>query len=775
MATTASQQASQPAWAAGQGDPLAPNAYADKKSILDLVNRKREQWAKGREQLTRPAWRNILFYRGHQWIRWDRVQNRFRPVTLPLGTPKPVTNIFASTMDSVHAVFARIEPQLNYRPGNSDEPEDLATAEVASRLIQTIENEVSIRRVRQELASWVGLTGGAWLESGYDPSPQHGTRQIPVEKCADCGNTQPPGVPMCENCGMVGQMQPDALTVPIGKMTTSVVPLFEAYYDPSVADWSQHRGFLREKSVDVDEAKERWAAVKDSISPDVASGPGEGWYMSQIATLGPALDEQTTSRFMHGGSTQSQTNTKCTERWYWQLPDSVYPDGLLAVVVSKTVVAYAGPLPFKKHRADGSKEPFLPLVWFPQKLVPGTLWPKTVADDLAVKQAQRNRWESIVEACGMRMGSPVWLKPKGSNATNLAQGGGMPGVVIEYNALGPGNAKPERIPGQGLPASFIQFITMIDKAFEELAATFDVIKGARPEGVSAGIALQILQERGMSRYGPLFIHWETSWAEWATQAIEIFREYGTEERILRIMGRDGSWEVQKFMNSDLSGSVDVIAEAGSSMPRSTLLDRAEMEQLVQLGVISPLDPETKYKFLEVYGRTNLLPSMKADTKNACMENEQFEALATNPLLSQPGPQHDQLVAAVQGLPWTALLPLLQQSGVQVPEVLPAIDGHAIHSREHGTWAKQETFKKLPKLVQIIAEKHKAYHDELLIQQMQALQGAAPQAPNQKGGFMQPLGGQPGGEHQNPMTTGSSGARMQGDAGEMQDQVASGGV
>src|SRR5262249_38146413 len=165
----------------------------------------------------------------------------------------------------------------------------------------------------------------------------------------------------------------------------------------------------------------------------------------------------------------------------------------------------------------GTRRYFLPTVCFPQHLVPGTGSAKTVADDLAPKQAQRNRWESCVEACGMRMGSPVWLNPKGANVKNLT---GDPGNIIDYTAVGPGAAKPGRVPGQPIPVSMIEFIDRIDKTFEELAATFDVIKGARPEGVSAGIALQILQERNLSRYGPLFILWEVAWSQWALQAIE---------------------------------------------------------------------------------------------------------------------------------------------------------------------------------------------------------------------------------------------------------------
>lgn len=1058
-------QGSPPPTAPTDASDTGADPYKDHATIKALVDRKRADWAKGRENVVRASWRNLLFLRGQQWIRWDRGISRWRPARLPKNTPVPVTNVYAAAMDAVIAVFARVEPSLNFRPGNPDEPEDRATADVAARAIQVIEDETKVRFNRQILAGWVGHTGGAWLESGYDPDPIHGMRTLEVDKCQSCGAMQapsaPPTEPMmdmpaaspCEACG--GPTAPASEQVPIGKQYVDVVSIFEMYFDPSVADWTKQRAYLREKSVSLDEAKGRWPALADSLSPNVMSGNDE-WYTDALATLGPAVDENGGPRIGTGGG--RMVNTRVTEQWYWQMPDATYPEGLLAIIVGKSQVGFAGPLPYGAKTADGGRQPFLPFVFFPQKLVPGSMFTKTVADDVAAKQIQRNQWESIVQACGMRMGSPVWLKPAGSNVRNLT---GDPGSIVEYNSLGPGSAKPERVPGQGIPMSFIQMIERCDKDIENLAAcltgdqeipcldgqtrtmaqlaaefpeggtwvygfdlatmrivpsrvesafrtgrkrcirvsfhegthvdcshdhpwltwdrgyvnaedlrpndsivplifgesegyaqvlqptvgrgrmervhrmvahakwgvpvhgdrrhvhhkdenktnnlpdnlallgggehtslwwqekdeearqrrldpmlfalrqywaslslrersernkaawatvdaetrrehvrpaveargeewsakksaerrawwanrsqeerdahgakmraaranhsvlsveeigehdvydlqtttgnfgtaagvigrnTYDVIKGARPEGVSAGIALQILQERGMSRYGPLFILWEFAWSEWARQALEIFREFATEERLLRIKGRDGQWQVQKFIGADLQGRVDVVPEAGSSMPRSSLVDRAELEQLVAIGVLPPprTDPELQQKFLEIYGRTNLTPGMAADTKNAVMENEAFEKLADDPTLAQATPDD---VSAAQEMDYPSLLAVLEQKfRVKIPRVRAAIDDHGVHSREHGICAKGESFQQLPMIVQVIAESHKRYHDILRIEQMQAVQ-AAQQPGNAQAGFMAPAPART-----QVLNTSSSPGRMEGDYSELE--------
>ena len=43
-----------------------------------------------------------------------------------------------------------------------------------------IEQEVGIRSNRQMLAVMVAMTGGAFLETGYDPDPRYGMRQVPT-------------------------------------------------------------------------------------------------------------------------------------------------------------------------------------------------------------------------------------------------------------------------------------------------------------------------------------------------------------------------------------------------------------------------------------------------------------------------------------------------------------------------------------------------------------------------------------------------------------------
>jgi len=267
----------------------------------------------------------------------------------------------------------------------------------------------------------------------------------------------------------------------------------------------------------------------------------------------------------------------------------------------------------------------------------------------------------------------------------------------------------------------------------------------------------------MSRFATQFILWEAAWAEWASQAIEIFREFATEERLLRIKGRDGEWEVTKFLGADLAGRVDVIPEAGSAMPHSTMVERAEIEQLIALGVLNPQDPDTNDEILKRYGKSYMKPSMARDTKNAIMENEAFEQLAQSEIMSAVSAEDVMLAkqtdyATLEGF-------FRERYGVVLPRVRGAVDDHSVHSREHGQCLKSEKVMKWPEMVQILFEKHKEFHDQLRIQQVQSIQslqkGVNPQA-----GFLQ----QPPAMSQT-LNTSSSPARMEGDFSELESQQA----
>ena len=754
-----------------------PDPYADKAAIRTRAKKKRDAWmGPVRAGFLQAAKGNLLFRAGHQWIR--PVGNQYgdwRPAVVKKGTPMPVTNVTASTMKTFTSMLARFDPSLTFRPA-TDDPDDRATADVSSRGIEVYSAQVQMTLLRQLLSEWVGWTGGAWLESGWDASLMHGTVNLPMEICTLCGSTQPVAKePVCKQPEGGGPTQDvtEITQAPKGKPFVEVRSLFEMIFDPYVSDPTKHRALFKESTLDEDDAKERWSDFEADIRADTLSSTTQATQDS-LAVMTPALGDlqQGSTRVLWQAGTGAASH-RVTETWYWELPCKAYPDGILAIFIGKNLdtCVHASALPYWAKGEGGQKDYFLPFTFFPQELVPGSAWPATVCNNIRPKNAQRNLWESLVIMAGQRVANPVWLIPAGCNISSPT---GEPGQVMTYNALA--GAKPERVPGTQINPSWMLNIERIDKEIQELSAIFEVMSGGRPEGISAGIALQILKERGESRFGPMFQLWHHSWAMWAKQMLEIARLYDTEEHFLQIKGADGQWEVQKFLAADLQGRVNVIPEAGSSLPRSTMTRRAEIGELLQGGILNGQDPETRLKILEEYGLlAAFAPTMEMDAKNAIMENEAFKALAADPTVQAAGPelvgrikQTIQLVAQA-GQPPTMALAMVEQMfeavGLPVPKLRPSINAHDIHGREHRKDAKSESFTARPELVQVFEELHVAAHDFLQGQAMQALMAA------RQGAQQTPSGPRPGSPPSTSAQRGaSSPAAMQGQHREMEQKM-----
>jgi hypothetical protein len=158
-----------------------------------------------------------------------------------------------------------------------------------------------------------------------------------------------------------------------------------------------------------------------------------------------------------------------------------------------------------------------------------------------------------------------------------------------------------------------------------LVGTYDVLKGAKPTGVEAFSALNLLVERSQSRFGPAMAARGEAYRQWYKIALEIERQFGPEERIRAVMRPNRSWTFKKFQKADLSGAIDLIVEDGSQLPKTALGKRAAVEHGRQLGVLNPADAEQQYEVMREIGIGHLAPSLDAGVKAALREQTLFEA------------------------------------------------------------------------------------------------------------------------------------------------------
>ena len=153
--------ASKAALAVGGAAEETEDPYADTKAIALRVTDFVKDCDKSRWAFERQWFRSVLYYLGNQWLTWDGRSRKWRERKLRKWVPKPVTNRFASTVDSIVSAIQGTKVLPSAWPATSD-PSDIGAANVADRVLDVIGQEIKSERVRHHLAKWIVLCGDAF-------------------------------------------------------------------------------------------------------------------------------------------------------------------------------------------------------------------------------------------------------------------------------------------------------------------------------------------------------------------------------------------------------------------------------------------------------------------------------------------------------------------------------------------------------------------------------------------------------------------------------------
>ena len=667
--------------------------YSDGAKIASDVLEHLREVDKLRWAFERLWFRSILYYLGNQWLTWDARSRRWREKKVRKWVPKPVTNRFASTADTLCSAIQSTKVEPSAWPA-TDDVEDIAAANVADRVIDVINPEIMVERVREAIAKWVTLNADAFVFPYYDKKDKSlGTTKIESLGCPICGNISQPmeweQAQGCPGCGEQVTPMPSGQTqeYPIGRLKVDVCSPLEVYLNIDIVEMRKQRKFTIAKAYAVDTAKEMFPDFADKIHPDSHSATRAAQYF--MDALAYSTED---SGYNLTGAVQRD---RVTLLRHVQMPSDAYPDGLDAWVTMDSITLEASPSPFFEETADG-KQYYCPLIKFGYNMVPGRLYSKTPMFDIIPKQDQLNRIESLLELASMKGVNVNWIIPNGSSISNLS---GEPSQVIRWTPSGTGGAKPEVVTVAPFHAAMLELKKQYEADFEEIAGTFDAMKGNTPSGVSAGYAIQLLTERSYGRFVSVFANWEAGWTDLYTVLLKLFRTYATEQRMRKIRGATGGWEIQAFKGSDLRGAVDIRIEGGSARPRSKLAEQALVEAMAKIGVVNPQNPEQGYEIAKLFGMTQILGANDEDVRFASGE---WQALLDwNP---EADPE--------TGMP----IPGPMQPGGEPspfppggPVVEPIFDNHLVHIMEHRKSYKTEQYRLMPPWKQMFWKNHVLDH------------------------------------------------------------------
>lgn len=590
-----------------------PTELISDEDAKALVDKTFMDYDHGRKPFERQWYRSILFLLGNQWIIWDTLENKWRKKRLADWVPTPVTNKYASSGQRLVSVLARIEPNWVYTPV-SDSSDDIAASEICKDAETYICETNNISQIRQSVAPWAVYTGNCFLLSGVEPVMGQDPNMMP------------------EQYGMMQAMGMQIPQVPVDyKLYTDVLAPFEVYLDQTIENFDDQTKLMVVNRRSKEYVKNLWGEDINELEPTPNIH-----YQESIGYI-------TSSPEITGFLASLSRIKRVTVKRLFCRPTAKHPDGLYIVVAGEKVVEKK-PLP-----KDVEGKPFIPVSQIKFDNIPGAAFGRTPMDDIVHKQIQRNKIESLIELIALRMGSPIWLMPEGTVLRNFT---GAPGAIVNYSLVGDKATKPDRIPGEQIPSSVVQFLANIDKDIEDLVSTFEALKGQSPYSGAPGVVIEQLIEQGLTRFGPSLRNIAEGYRNWMKHQLELFRVYGQVEKTIMKQGEGSQWAAQKFKGADIIGAVDIRVESDSIVPRSSQVEVAKILEAIGVGLINVQDPNVRLKVLQ---------KLKIEDLNDDVSKDQIAAVKENEMMA----------------------------GGQMPPVNPFLDNHPVHIYEHKKFANSD--------------------------------------------------------------------------------------
>lgn len=386
------------------------------------------------------------------------------------------------------------------------------------------------------------------------------------------------------------------------------------------------------------------------------------------------------------------------------------PNGGMFMIVANQIVQGFDTWPY-----DHGQYPFAKLDAMPT----GKFYGASIIEDLIPLQQELNRSRAQLIEAKNKMAKPQLMAEKGSvDARKITT---EPGQLIEY-AIGM-NA-PQPLPLQNIPSYVTEEIGRLYDDMADVSGQHEVSNGSTPPGVTAATAISFLQEQDESLIATQYTSVEEAVEKVAAQTLWYVKMYWDEEHLVKIVGIEGTFDVQTFKGTDLNGNTDLRVEAGSALPTSRAAKQAFIMDLMKMGFIPP---DEGLEMMEVGALDRIYERIQIDKRQAQRENLKMR------VVTEPDEtQHVQDFAATHPEAMTD-----PQSGAPLgaPLIVPVntYDNHDVHIQVHNDYRKSQNFENVDPIVKALFEEHVNQHMEasanMMMHPLTGMQDSNPNAPD----------------------------------------------
>lgn len=243
-----------------------------------------------------------------------------------------------------------------------------------------------------------------------------------------------------------------------------------------------------------------------------------------------------------------------------------YPNGrVLTIAPDLGLVLSDRELPYKSY----NKHTSFPFILIKNYDVPGKFWGIGEVKQLLSPQKYVNELNNAILDNAKATANMPWIIDKNSG---IPQGGikNRPGLIIRKN---PGT-EVKRDQPPSMPNYVVNAVETFKSDMEQVSGIFDSIKGNSETGVYTAQGILALQEAGQARIRLKVKLLEASLSRMAEMWFSRMQQYWKQDRWIGITRFDGTYDLKRFVTSNLAHDYDFRITAGSTMPvnRGAMLD-----------------------------------------------------------------------------------------------------------------------------------------------------------------------------------------------------------
>lgn len=477
---------------------------------------------------------NLAFLAGKQYSYFNATSHSLQQLKPVKKRVRKVDNQLLPRVRRQLSDFIKNKPEMSVVP-NSHDDDDIQAAKVGTKVLQSWWRSNKMGKKVRKLGGWVFVTGNAFLDDRWN-------RKLgPVSMDKD-------GLPTYGGDADCGVWSPFEILVPFVALGTTELHDFP---------W-----MMKIKWRGLDYLAENYKRGKEVSSEQTPSPVMDAGLV--LEGLGKAFGDRVKGAWL------CELYVKPSATW----PKGVFLTGANGIVLEKA------DWPYQRYSMEHFKDVDLS----------GVFWGKATMEEGIGLQKSWNKLVSDVEEFNRTMGKGKILIPHGSKMH--VDPDDTHGQLLHYKPVM--GHKPEAMTLKGVPGTYEFLAGLIQGSFDNLFSQHEVSRGTNRSDLRSGEMVALLREQDSHGQIPMHVVFEEGIEEITARILQRVQGGYTEERMLKVSGKDDEYEVFAFKGTDLRNNTDVSVKKQSSVPDSRLAREFQIMDRFERGVYGPReDPEVR--------------------------------------------------------------------------------------------------------------------------------------------------------------------------------------